>query len=179
MGFNGSEPTESAGEQRAAGLYVQRTTHWSEGETWWKFDLFPSLKLELTMKFPRWLLAQLYFIHYLSIYSWISHSKIMPFQRPKNFLPYAIFPVLFIVLTFIWSAAVIQKECSHTPVDFIILWKTMTLCRRHPPSFCRSPWRAIIIKVCLDSFWHTVSPNKLGGGTVWSGWHKILPTVSC
>lgn len=116
------------------------------------------------MKFPRWLLAQLYFTHYLSIYSWISHSKIMPFQRPKNFLPYAIFPILFIVLTFIWSAAVIQKECSHTPVDFIILWKTMTLCRRHPPSFCKSPWRAIIIKVCLDSFWHTVSPNKLGGG---------------
>ena len=156
----------------------------------WLISFFKSLsclilaeKLALTMTFPRWLLAQLYFIPYLSTYSWISHSKIMPFQRPKNFPPYPIFPTLFRVLTFICSTAVIQKECSHTPVDFIILWKTMTLCRRHPPSFCKRPWRAIIIKVCLNSLWHTVSSNKLGRGggvaPVWRGWHRILPTVSC
>lgn len=89
----------------------------------------------------------------------------MPFQRQNNFLPYPIFPTVFIVLTFICSTAVIQKECSHTPVDFIILWKTMTLCKRHTPSCCKRPWRAIIIKVCLDSSWHTVSSNKLGRTT--------------
>lgn len=96
-------------------------------------------KLELTVKIPSWLLAQLCFTHYLSIYFWTNHSHIKALKRPNNLLPYSIFSTCFIVVTFICSTAVIQKECNHTPMDFIILWKTMTVCRRHTPSFRKKP----------------------------------------